>query len=429
MAYPSKLNIIKPRNNIFTRMPLGGLQAAATFGGYTGHIVAKLAAKPYAVRIAMPNLTTGQPINVGSFGFDNSFGALSSSQDKGSLVSTWYPLTWDGATSAISELRASSSQPSWVWSDWIPCSPPDLADGSNGAIIHVNTRQGIAAGDATWWSGLWTPSAPTEAVALHKWRCYRSTDASVDYATTSQGSFAGSVQGGGCQTCMIQYASIIPGHTMLVCGDSISSGVATGATMVANGYGWHAKTRDLISTNDLPIEVCNLGWSGQTMAQAIARYKDVAAAIKDAILFHMNWTPNGMSSPLTAANVDTNKSNFSDVLRLANENRCVPILQTSTPANAAAVDGGSGGASAKSYGSGDPLRIAYDTEIKRAAISGYVFDVTPLLSGAAVPSGTAIGQIEYNQAYTNASLDGLHPNDAGYTAWANGLSDFLRGKL
>jgi len=429
MTYPSKLDRIKPRSNIFTRIPTFTLQASAAFGGYTGHTVAKLAAKPYAVRIAMPNLTTGQPINVGSFGFDTSFGAVSSAQDKGSLVPTWYPLTFDGATSAISELRFDTQRPSWVWSDWIPCSPPDLADGSGGAIIHVNTRQGIAAGDATWWTALWLSNTTTEAVALHKYRVYRSTNASVDYATTSQGSFAGAIGGGGAQVSLIQYASIIPGQTMLVVGDSISAGLGTGTTLVANGYGWASKARDLLSSDSLPVELCGLGWSGQNIAQAIARYRDIAAAIPDCLLFNMNWTPNGMSAPLTSANIDTNKLNFSDALRIANENRCVPILQTSTPSNATIVDGGSGGPSSKSFGSGDPLRIGYDTEIKKAYLSGHVFDVATLLSGAAVPSGTAQGQIEYNPLYVNSATDGLHPNDAGYSAWAAGLANFLRGKL
>ena len=429
MSYPSKLDRIKPRSNIYTRMPLGRLQAAASFGGYTGHNVAKLAAKPYMVRIAMPNLTTGQPINVGSFGFDTSFGALSSAQDKGSLVPTWYPLTWDGATSAVSELRFNDNRPSWVWSDWVACSPPDLADGSNGAIIHVNTRQGIAAGDQTWWSGLWTATAGSEAVATHQWRSYRSTDASVDYATTSQGSFAGSIQGGGNQVCLIQYASAIPGHTMLVIGDSISAGMAVGAALTANGYGWHARTRDILSTNDLPIEVCNLGWSGHTMAQAILRYRDIAAAIPECLLFHMAWTPNGMAQPLTSANINTNKLGFAESLKLGYENRCVPILQTGTPSNASVANGGSGGPSAVSLGTGDPFRTAFNTELKRANKSGHVFDVAPLLSGATITSGVATGQIELNPLYTDLSLDGLHPNDVGYAVWASGLADFLRGKL
>lgn len=43
-------------------------------------------------------------------------------------------------------------------------------------------------------------------------------------------------------------------------------------------------------------------------------------------------------------------------------------------------------------------------------------DVSTALGGAAVSNGTAVCQIECNQAYTN---DGLRPNNAGYDACVN----------
>lgn len=421
---------IKPRSNIYTRSPIGITLGTAAVGGFTSHHTIKLAAKPYAVRIAIPCNVSTPPVNVGSFGFDDSLGALSSAQDKGSLVATWYPLTWDGATSAVSEPRVSTNQPSWVWSDWIPCSPPDLVSGS-GAILHVNVRQGVGSGTATWWgtSSRFAPTAQTEAVAPHVWRSYQGSDA-TDYATANQSTFTGTLVGADCQACLVQYASVVPGHTMLVIGDSISSGISSGLNaQISRGYGWAEKARDLLSTDSMPIEVCNLGWPSQTMAQARPRYEDVAAAIDKSLLFHMAWSPNGVSTPLTAANIDTTKKEFSKVLSLAHDYRCVPILQTGTPANARAVDGGSGGTSAKSFAAGDPLRVAYNTEIKLASSAGYVFDVAGTLSGSAVASGAAAGQIEYNTLYTHQVDDGLHPNDAGYTAWATGLANYLRGRL
>lgn len=414
------------RHNVLSRCPVGHLQANVGFGAYTTHITAALAGRPIAMRIGFPNLIDGTPTVAGSFGFDTTLGAVNSTQDKGGSVAAWTPLTFAGAASGTHTARVNATTPTYVFTDWIGCNALERTDGVDGAILHLNLVSGVAAGDATWFGSIWAANSTTESVATHVWRGYRS-NAATDYATTNQSLFpanSGSAVAGHL-ACIIQYATITEGVTILVSGDSISAGTASADVMVANGYGWAAKARDLLSTAALPVEVCNLGWPGSTAAQALARFELQAPYFEKALFMPMVFSTNDASPlPLTAAHVSAMKSALGRILAIANQYNMVPMLRTSTPCNATVAAGGIGGASAKDYAAGDPLRVAFDAEVM--AGSQLKFDVATVLSGSAVASGTSIGQIEYSPAKTT---DGVHPNDSGYTDWAVALDAVLKPML
>lgn len=414
------------RQNVLSRCPIGGIQVAAGYGGYTTHIEAELAGSAIAVRIGVPNLTTGTPSIDGSFGFEATLGAINSSQSRGGTVATWNALTWGGSAAGTHAATVSSSRPTWVWSDFIACRPLPRTDGEPGSIIHINLIQGAAAADATWFNGLWTASATSEAVVAHKYRGYRS-NAAADYATTNQAAFASNCGNAtaGIIPCIIQYVSLEQGQNIIVVGDSISAGAqASGLAYAASGYGWSAKARDLLSSASMPVEVCNLGWSGQTIAQAAARYQDVAAEIKHGVLFHMGYSPNNTSSPMTLSDIVTMKQTLSTSLAVAENNGHRLIYQTGVPANAPVASGGLGGIAAKAHNSGDSNRVDYNAALISA--NDLCIDISTVLSGTAVASGTAAGQIEYNTAYTT---DGLHPNNDGYDVWGALVADYLDGLI
>ena len=417
---------ILPRQNVLSRCPVGAVQVAAGYGGYTTHIEAELAGSAIAVRIGIPNLTSGTPTIDGSFGFEATLGAIDSSQSKGGTVSTWNALTFGGAASGTHTATVSAAEPTWVWSDFITCRPLPRTDGEAGSIIHIRLIQGTAAGDATWFNGLWVASATSEAVVSHKYRCYRST-AAADYATTAQSSFAANsgLATSGAVPCIIQYVSLEQGHTLLTVGDSITTGAqASGLGYAASGYGWSAKARDLLSTSTVPVEVCNLGWPGQTMAQASARYLDIAAEVKNCLLFHMNYSPNNSSSPMVISDITTMRQTLAPSLAIASANGHRLIYQTGVPANAPTASGGLGGIAAKAFNAGDSNRVTYNSQLLDA--NELCIDVSTALSGLAVVSGTAVGQIEYNSSYTT---DGLHPNNAGYDVWGNLVYNYLNGLI
>jgi len=415
-------NVVKfNRSNILSRCPVGRLIVATGNGGYTSHNVMELAGKPIAIRIGVPNLTSASPSIAGSFSFDSTFGALSSNQDKGNNLTSWTALTWNnGGTSANHTPTISASRPTWEWSDWVGCSAVDRTDGV-GSILHLNLIQGVSGQDSTRHGGIWLANTTTELVAKQKLRTYTSTAAN-DYATTNQAGFVGALQIGGNVAAVVQYMTIIPGLTMLILGDSISSGGISGSTA---GYGWHNKCRDIITSTSVPVEVCNLGWAGQTMSTVKNRYLDVADRFQEALLFHMLYTPNDAAEPMVAANVNTMKSSFGQSLAACFDNRCRPIYQTGVPANATVVDGGSGGASAKSLGVGDVYRVSYNAEISTSN-NDPIIDVAGLLSGSVISSGTAIGQKEFNPAYTD---DGVHPNTVGEDVWASSLATTLKSYI
>lgn len=413
---------ILPRQNILSRCPIGGVQVAAGWGGYTTHIEAELAGSAIAVRIGVPNLTTGTPTIDGSFGFEATLGAIDSSQSRGGTVATWNALTWGGAASGTHLATVSSTRPTWVWSDFITCKPLARTDGKHGSIIHVNLIQGAGGADATWFTGMWTASAASEAVVQHKYRGYRSTTA-ADYATTNQAAFASNCGAatGGYISCIIQYVSLAQGQTILTVGDSVTSGAqSSGVGYAASGYGWSAKARDLLSTASVPVEVCSLGWSGQTITQVSARYLDVAAEIKNALLFHMVYSPNNASAPMVAADISTMQQTLAPSLAVAANNNHRIIYQTGLPTNATVAGGGLGGISARNLNAGDSNRIGYNNQLLSA--NKLCIDISSALSGVAVPSGTAAGQIEFNPTYTT---DGLHPNNDGYTLWGSLVYNYL----
>jgi len=413
------------RSNIMTRCPIGAASAVANYGGLTHHIQAALAGVPVAVRIGIANASTQTPTIAGSFGFAPTAGAVNSDESKGINVATWTPLTFDGgASSATHAARTSSNtySPTWVWSDWIGADAMPRTDGASGAIIHLRLLQGTAGGEATTFNNMWTSSTTTEAVATHIWRGYR-TSTPVDYATVNRASFtSGNAIGLQC-ACIIQYATIVPGVTMVTAGNSIWAGTANGdGGVVAQGYGWAARARDLLHTAKLPVELCNLAAPSQGVDVHYNRVAALAPELRDTLLFPLLFSTNDTGATISAANITKMRRYFGLYLSLAEKNRMLPFYQTSAPCNAAVVDGGLGGSAVEAFGTSDALRTALDLEL--LASPTRKLDVASVLSGAMLTTGASAGQIEYKPGY---SSDGLHPNDAGYTAWAAALASVLRG--
>lgn len=339
----------------------------------------------------------------------------------GGNVATWYPLTFGGAASGTHAARVSATEPSWLWSDLIPCSALPRVDSESGAIIHTRLIQGTAGGDATSWSAMWAPHALVADIIKHQWRGCASA-AAVDYATTNQAAFTTGSNSGTANTthlpCMIQYVSLTQGQTLLTIGDSITAGLNTGTGgAAANGYGWTAKLRDLLSTPEVPVELCNLGYSGATMAMITGIYTRNASELKNCLLLHTMYTPNSIDVVLA-------KKELVKSLAIMDSMGHVPIYWTGLPRNATVAGGGLGGTSAANLGAYEAQRVEYNIEILSA--NENVLDLSSAVSGSVVASGTAAGQMEY--AIGNSD-DGLHPNNTAHDDIANYAYPYLLNRI
>lgn len=393
------------RSNVLSRCPMGNVQASTTaFGGYCTHIEAELAGRPIGIQVGVPNLIATTQTIAARFAFGTALGTLNTDSSRAPSL-TYTAITWAGSATGTLPAGA-ASRPGWLWSDVMPCSAPDRSDGS-GSVVHMELRTGTSGTDEqTWFNGLYAATTTTEAVIPRKWRGYRSSaSAALGSATFSANAVAGHI------AVVIRYVCMTTGATLLTIGESHDAGTTVAAVANSGGVTYADYAAVQLNAAGIVTEHCNLGWGGQDAPTYTNRLQDIAADHKGVILLYAASSSNSMDAPIIAANIEEQRGALGRALKLAQDNDMLPILRASIPSNASVAGGGSGGASAKNYAAGDPLRVAYDAEL--AASDAIVWRPASVLSGAAVPSGTAAGQIEFVQAYTT---DGFHSNDAGYLA-------------
>lgn len=183
--------------------------------------------------------------------------------------------------------------------------------------------------------------------------------------------------------------------TVVGIGDSITEGRGTYL-----GEGFILPACEAISTNDVVVEYCNLGWSSSPSSTFAYHLVDLhAAGIYPDVVVHPCGSPNDIASTITASNITAltgYSSAISGVLAAAPK-KAQEIIWTLMPTNT----------SVKAYGATDSLRIAYNesvkADVKRDAI---IFDASTLISGVA--DGT--GQV---QMKAGSTTDNIHPNDQG----------------
>lgn len=177
-------------------------------------------------------------------------------------------------------------------------------------------------------------------------------------------------------------------------GDSISEGIGT-----YQGNSWGLRACVLLSSmSGVAYEWCNLGWSGQTVAQFSARAKNIAAAgLKLSAIFMPNGSPNSGSTPLIQSNVVLQRTQFGTGRSGLADGPYPVIPWTWLPTNTAS----------KAWGAGDSFRRSYNDELRTWALRGeIVADFDSVIAG--VDDG--LGQIQMKVGTTD---DQIHPNEVG----------------
>lgn len=205
------------------------------------------------------------------------------------------------------------------------------------------------------------------------------------------GGFTSTVFAGDIVPFAVQYVPRVrKGRCLGVAGNSIDEGA--GAT-VAN-FGWAHELQARISTQETPVEICNLANGGDNSSGDALDAEGLLDIFEMTAFYSPAWNVNDVSTTITASIV-ANMRYFSGRVRAACERRGTRSLTgTGIPTNFAV----------KPFGATDSLRIAYNAEL------------LAFLGDKCIPFAEAMrGPVDANGQETMlVTADNIHPPTAGF---------------
>jgi len=296
------------------------------------------------------------------------------------------------ANDATIPVTTQIQEPSIIASDWIGLDTVDRTDGGNGIMVVVRTYIDTAATISVRGNGGNDNYIPwvTEPNGL-VWISRRATGD----ATASFGSGTTNLS----QTPLIGIRYVLRSGQVITLG-AIGDSITQGAGDTYIGGGWLRRAALLLSAANPGVvyEFANLGYSGGDPARFAKRLSNfLTAGVRPTVLFSANGSPNGVQTPITAANISGLRRAFGKVKAEAST-RGIPLLVwTMLPVNT----------SIYAWAASDSLRRAYNDETRAGVTKGdIVIDFGAKLSG--VDDGT--GQI---QMAAGKHADSIHPNSSG----------------
>jgi len=291
-------------------------------------------------------------------------------------------------SSGIVPVAAIANTRNYLLGAWTDLSSVARDDGGSGALVcidaYISTATTISAmgNGSTDTISTWASRANRKAVFRYNNGDCVTTPASFTDATNRiQSPIVG-----------VQYAARGRVITVMGVGDSITDGRGT-----IIGEGWGVPACEAVSATTGPyFEWASCGWSGQYSDNYRNYLPDAISAgiVPDVVIFP-SASPNDFSISLSTSEMKAARKGVAHLLRVARDNKIVPIIWTMLPVNPAVKD----------FGANDANRVAYNTEVK--AWSGIsVLDFSAALSG--VTDGD--GQVNILAGMTS---DNIHPNDAG----------------
>lgn len=238
-------------------------------------------------------------------------------------------------------------------------------------------------------------------------RIWKMRRANGNFASTSQSSFTASASTSNqCPVIGVQYAARGKIITVMGVGDSLTEGRGT---YIGEGYIFPAVT-NVSNKNRVPIEYCNLGWSGASSGAFRNSAIDVlSAGIIPDIMVVPNGSPNDISTTITAANINSLRINMNRILAECRDKNVQTLITTWMPSNPAIKD----------YGGSDSLRTTYNAETLLYRNTGsIVVDTSSVLSG--ITDGD--GQVNM---LAGSTTDNIHPNDFGNSLLTALLTSYI----
>jgi len=383
--------------NTLTKGFLGRFTTKVNGADHTTHVQTTLEGHYDAVRLIIPNSVTSSIAGVkakctssGTAGTAGTTGSTAPSDG------TWKTFLWSASSSVTLAAGTSADAPSWTVSDWLAVNSLPRADG--GTLPLFTVRIYIPAAAANRPAYFYTGIQNWEDETLVAGRIFRPRTQAVNGVDTLGNLTAGgSVTEYDCVPFFIQYASRVTGMTVLVAGNSRFE--KAGST---HRYGWQDMAQAAVSSVNAPVEFCTVAIGGSNSATTLTR---LAATLP---LFTPDYTiiagcdTNDLNQPITAANINTTRTNIQQQINTIVQNNSVPIIATDAPASV-------GGTSGKTYGTSDSLRRDLNDAV-RAVRNRKLLDFDRTTAGT-----TNAGQVEISTSYTT---DNLHLNAAGHQAIA-----------
>ncbi len=395
--------------------------------GLTQHQRHVLATHFDAVRIAIPNMHTSTVAGVKvAFGASTTLGSYSSApttnsgtgttsaspaptETVSSALGVWRQALFNGATSATLPVAvdAANIYPSWTWTDWTQVSSVDRTDGGTLPVLDLRIFIPVAAGSITaGWTGgtnqAWSIWGRDDLITGG--RVCRIWNQDVDGIATPA-SFTTTTTNGVMIPVMLQYMSRTTGETILVLADSIGE-ASTGGTYTGNSFVWQAAL-----ANSTPVEVCNYGFAGGSSIQVTQRVQPLIDQIRPTRILGVSSSTNNFGTTL-GIRVSGETGGTVGVLAAMSKqvNAKLGVYEFLAVTNAA-----------KAYAATDSFRVNANTLAQNRSnqIGAKWIDLGSIWNGTTHASG----QIEPNTSYVNA--DGVHPNDAGHSAFKVPVSLWL----
>ena len=421
---------------LMTKMPFAKLKVSSftqTTGSlaFSSHLEMAVESPFDAVRFVLPNNTNaisgliGKCATAAAAGLDPSGNTANADGLTQNNNGTWSSITWDAASSVSWAAGTGVQQPTYTVSDMIAQASADRTDSATQSslpLIFARFEIPVAAGvvNIPQWSwdsdlfgqhgytGNWGNDVSNVATDHRFLRNIYQNTAGV----TTLANFTQSTLQCGIPVC-VQYVARRSGINIMIIGDSVAEGSSPAQSGVSTtrAWGWVHQAAYAESTQNLPIEVANFGWGGQTSTQYAQRFIDLMKVndpngfpvFRPDILVFSPFTSND-GTP-SAATIATQSANAARVLSLCQMLGILPIIYTGT-----VVD---------SYDAPtDAYRAALVTRILAMGVSSdfVVMDTASIWGTGASPNRWATGM---------GCSDGLHPSDAGKTAAAQSLRALL----
>lgn len=304
---------------------------------------------------------------------------------------TWVDFTFSSASS-VTQAAGSAARPSITMSDWMPINSVDRTDGGIFPLLHIRIYQPASNANISKLSNTSLTWLQTAADG----RIYRAMYKDGSDMVATKSNFTSPADAPRFVPFAIRYRARGAVRTLMCVGDSIAAGY--GASNLCDGY--TNKLRQALSSTAAPVEFCNLGWAGQASVDYYKRALDILSSgiVPTWLLYHA-YSPNDSAGPLTAAQINAQKSQMVEVIAAAFAAGAAPVIANGMPTNTAS----------KNWGASDSLRVALNTAL--AAMPGVnVADISTPTSGSI--SG---GQVQIAAGMTT---DNIHPSDSGHAAMA-----------
>jgi hypothetical protein len=400
-------------SNVLTKSWAGRLNTKASGADYTCQTRTVLETPFHQVRIGILNSVTSSIENVQAMiGTAVNPGPADGSGSANNAVSQWTNLTFAESATVTLAAGTSLNVPSITWSDWVNAGVTRVrSDGGTLPVLVVRVQIPAAAANIPCWhytdtTGWQVDDATTAPVG----RFWRMREQNVLAATSASATnFTTTTAATQIVPVVIQYVPRnAQGITVMLLGDSTVEG--TGGDLRNHGY--DDVGRALVSTNDTPVELCNLAIAGA--AFAATSFPDRTAwldQITPEYLFCPVFSINNVSPPsMTSTDFDLMSLRRGPMEKDAGLYGARFVYATGLPVNA----------SAEAY-TNDQERVAFNNAcIVRNQNGGIVFDAAQSVSAKTTLDS---GQVEYAPGMTS---DAVHPSTRGYTVLGYRFAGLLR---